>query len=205
MPNINLISSRRAETLRLRRVMRGLLATMLGTSGIGLAILVALGLQLALAGQALDKAEKDLETLRSVRQEIEAARKAQADLKPKLDTLSQAQQVTTRWYGLLEGLKRAVPRETWLTNLRVERAGEGGQALVLQGLTKNHTNAGITMMLLQKQPEFYKDVVLKYTTAQEIDEQKVVEYQLSAFLNQPEKEKEAEEKAKAKEKKGSKA
>jgi len=113
-------------------------------------------------------------------------RKERDELKPKLTTLTDAQKSTNRWFGIMEGLKRAVPEQTWLTNVSVESAAEGPQTARINGMTTSQSRVGEAMFRLNQQGDYYKNVDLRYTQTTKIGEQDCVEFELAAHLNQPE-------------------
>lgn len=183
MANINLISNRRAERVRLARIARGL--------GVATIIVLTLGMgsaafmfgQILMAGGALQKAEAEMEKLRPVLDEIAASEQRQAQLKPKLETLTSAQVRTHRWWSVMEGFKRAVPGETWFTNLAVEKSGDDAQTVRINGITANQARVGETMYRLSQQQEFYKKVDLRFTQASQDPEDPKVEFELAAQMN----------------------
>src|SRR5207249_1152722 len=91
-----------------------------------------------------------------------SAESERANLAPKLETLTLAQKRTRRWYDLLEGLKHAIPEETWLTTLAVEQAGDA-PSIKINGVTSNQARVGETMIRLNAQAEQYNKVDLRYT------------------------------------------
>ncbi|MFN3648529.1 MAG: PilN domain-containing protein [Armatimonadota bacterium] len=189
MANINLISARRAERVRVAKVAKGLLIGLIVVSSLGLGSAAFMTGQIFIAGGRVTAAEKELEKLRPILDEIEAAEKERLALQPKLTTLTEAQQATNRWYGILEGLKRAVPEETWLTNLAVEKSGDGPQTLRINGMTASQTRVGETMYRLTQQPEHYAKVDLRYSETSRAQIADAVEFELAAQLFQPEKSK----------------
>src|SRR5256885_1217972 len=121
MANINLISVRRAERLRLDRTARGLVTAVVVTGALGLGAFGFMGTRYLIAQAHVSAANAELQKLRPVLDEIASAEHERTALQPKLVTLTQAEDRTKRWFGIMEGLKRAVPEQTWLTNLSVER------------------------------------------------------------------------------------
>jgi Tfp pilus assembly protein PilN len=185
MANINLISARRAEKLRLTRIARGLMITIFGALAAGFLSAGWMGMQLVLARQAIARADAELETLRPILTEIETAERQRLELQPKLRTLVEAQGATARWFGILEGLKRAVPQQTWLTNLSVERNGDGPLTIRVNGLTVSHNRVGETMWRLSQQQEFYAGVDLRYTQTTRLNDVDSIEFELAARLIDP--------------------
>lgn len=182
MANINLISARRAERVRLTRLARGLSLACLVAAGAGLATLGFMGSQVLLAKSAVDALEKELGKLRPIREQIERDEKERTALQPKIQTLTEAQGATKRWFGIMEGLKRAVPEQTWLTSLGVEANGPTGQIMKINGVTVSQARVGETMYRLSGQPEFYERVDLRFTTVSNEKGSQNVEFELAAPL-----------------------
>jgi Tfp pilus assembly protein PilN len=181
MPNINLISARRAERVRLTKVARGLGVLTIVTAGLGVFLVCFMFGQQIWVKQQIATQEQKLQELRPILQEIAAAEAERALLAPKLETLTQAQARTKRWFDVLEGLKHAVPEETWLTNFAVEQAGDA-PSLRLNGITSNQTRVGETMMRLNALVDQYDKVDLRYTQSTERSGVPGVEFELAAQL-----------------------
>jgi Tfp pilus assembly protein PilN len=188
MANVNLISARRSERIRLTRVTKALVLSSIGVFGIGFMGSLFLGGRWV--GQSIEiaKVEQQLTRLRPILAEIEAAEAERGLLQPKLTTLTSAQTVTKRWFGIMDGLKRVVPERTWLTNLAVEKTAENAGTLRLNGVAPNQTRVGETMLRLSQQRSFYNHVDLRFTTSRPggPDDVPTVEFELGAQLTQPE-------------------
>lgn len=186
MVNINLISARRAERLRLTRIARGLVGATIVSAAIGLFTFAYFTTGIVINNSKIAQQQAQLTKLKPVLDEIKKAELERNLLQPKLTTLMQAQVKTKRWWETLEGLKRAIPDETWLTNYSVEGA-EDAQTVRLTGVTSTLERAGETMMRLNAQPEFYSKVELKFTQANRADEDNPsIEFELAAELVNPE-------------------
>lgn len=183
MANINLISARRAEYLRQLRTIRILLAVGVATVALGLGGVVFSAGQLVLAQRRAAHLESQLQALRPLLAEIEAAQKARQALVPKLTTLTGAQQQTRHWHDLLEGFKRAIPEGTWLTNLSADASEkEPARNLRIHGITESQSRVGETMYRLSLQEEFYEQINLSYTQTTQVARQPQVEFELTAQL-----------------------
>lgn len=189
MANINLISARRAERVRLSKIAKGLLAATVGAGALGLVAIVVVGSQVIATGMKVAAAERELEKLRPIIAEMEADQAERNALKPKLVTLTDAQGQTKRWLGMMDGFKRAVPEQTWLTNVSVEKAAENSKILKINGVTVSQSRVGETMYRLSQQPDFYSKVDLRYTQTMKSEREDNVEFELAAQLNLPQPEK----------------
>jgi Tfp pilus assembly protein PilN len=187
MANVNLISARRAERIRLTKVTRGLAVGLLLTGAAGFGLIVVMTGSLLFQNAQISAADSELTKLQPIIRAIEAAEAEHAAIQPKLKTLSSAQTSTRRWFGIMDGLKRVVPEQTWLTNVSVEKVGDATATMRLNGVTVNQTRVGETMYRLSLQPNYYKQVDLRFTntTAASAEKQKSVEFELAAQLNLP--------------------
>ena len=186
MANVNLISNRRAERVRLTRIARGLTAALVVTGIISFGTVMFSAGQYLVARARIGAAEAELTRLKPVLAGIEAAEKERDILRPKLTTLTDAQKSTNRWFGIMDGLKRGVPEQTWLTNVSVETAADGPQTMRINGMSVNQSRVGETMWRLNQQPDYYKSIDLRYTQTTKLETQDIVEFELGAHLNQPE-------------------
>lgn len=192
MANVNLISSRRAERVRLTKISKGLVVGVVAAGAVSLLAILVVGGQVLSAKGEVDKVNQELAKLRPIIQEMEADQKERSILQPKLVTLTDAQLQTRRWFGMMEGFKRAVPEQTWLTNVSVEKAGESTKLLKINGVTVNQSRVGETMYRLSLQPDYYSKVDLRYTQTLKTSLEDNVEFELAAQLNLPEPEKKGE-------------
>lgn len=186
MANINLISARRADRVRLSRIAKGLTAAVVAAGALAVGAITLLSFQLLVSKGRIAEADARLMTLRPILAEIESDEAEQKALQPKLKTLLEAQKRTSRWFAIMEGLKRAVPDQTWLTNVSVERVANVPAGIKINGITVNQTRVGETMTRLTLQEDNYKKVDLRYTQASPDRERESVEFELVALMNQPE-------------------
>lgn len=184
MANINLIATRRAERVSMARLAKGLVGALGVAVVVGVGITGYMMIQILAAKNETTQVEAELTKLAPIRKEIEAAENQRKELRPKLDTLTEAQTRTRRWFDILEGLKRSVPDETWLNSV----GAEGGigpdetQSLKINGSTTSQERVGETMIRLSQQAELYKPSELKYTQSVRNAEGEMVEFELTAQL-----------------------
>jgi Tfp pilus assembly protein PilN len=185
MANVNLISARRSERVRMTRIARGLTGAVVASGLAGLAGVGYLTTNLVLKQGEISRTEDELGRLRPILAEIEVAEQERVALQPKILTLIQAQQKTVRWFGIMEGFKQAVPTETWLTNVSVEKSGESGKVLRINGVTVSQSRVGETMYRLTQQKDKYAKVDLRFTQTTPTQDKHSVEFELAAHLSQP--------------------
>jgi Tfp pilus assembly protein PilN len=192
MANVNLISTRRSERVRLTKISKGLVVGTIGAGVVSLLGILVVGGQVMSARGQVAEVDRELSKLRPIIQEMEADQKERGVLQPKLATLTDAQLQTRRWFGMMEGFKRAVPEQTWLTNVSVEKSGENTKVLKINGVTVNQSRVGETMYRLSLQPDYYSKVDLRYTQTLKSSLLDNVEFELAAQLNLPEPDKKGE-------------
>lgn len=118
MPIINLIesqilSAKRAERqLQLSKFVFLGVATVLGSSYF---VMIAEGASL---GNQASTIEGKLKKLKPLQEKIDACKKEEGTLGPRLKTLEDARKLTTRWSSLMDHLSRNTPSNVWLTSFR---------------------------------------------------------------------------------------
>jgi Tfp pilus assembly protein PilN len=126
--------------------------------------------------------EEELVALQPALDKIAAFDLRREQLQPKIACLDGAQHATLRWHTVLTDLQQAIPPQTWLTGLAVERgADENAQTLRLNGVTVSQKLVGEAMLRLNQQP-LYRTVNLHYTQAAKSGEKDTVEFELAAQL-----------------------
>ncbi|MEI7575706.1 MAG: PilN domain-containing protein [Armatimonadota bacterium] len=120
MPFINLIESdlivakKAAQQMRLSQV-----ALIAAGSVVGIAYLVILGQGAALASEEQGVQAK-LKKLKPMLKEIEEQKRIVADLEPRLETLQDARELTSRWGRLLNHVAVNTPPDVYLTAIRAD-------------------------------------------------------------------------------------
>jgi len=164
MANINFISARRAERVRLKKAASVLSLGVMIAGGAVLFTLGMTGMQVWGYKAQIRQAKDEIERMKPEIERVQADEKERASLLPMIQTLELAQLSTEYWLGVMGGLKRSVPAQTWLTNIQAARQGEGGQVRIT-GVTADTTRVGETMLRLNQQTNYYSRVDLGYTRA----------------------------------------
>jgi Tfp pilus assembly protein PilN len=181
MISINMISSRRAEHLRMLRWVRALgLATAVVGAGVVMANIFVRA-QIFATGASLRGVEQELTRLKPALDRLAQVEQARESLRPKLATLDKAQADTMRWHQVLVSLKRTVPTRAWLTSLNVEGGREDAQTVRLNGITETQSMVGETMLRLNA-TKLYQSVDLHFTQSGKLGERDTVEFELAARL-----------------------
>ena len=163
MPNINLISARRAEKKKVEQWTRQLFYGLVGSIGLFILLASYLGIQRLAMENERREAEEALARLKPKLDRIAQINSDKAALAPKVNTLQQAKADTLRWRALLQVVSQSIPYDTWLSGIAATGAGEA-TVLRLTGSAASQSLVGETMLRLQQHPLF-KDVSLNYTTA----------------------------------------
>jgi Tfp pilus assembly protein PilN len=186
MISINMISSRRAEQLRMMRWVRALgLATAVAGAGVVMANIFVRA-QIFATGASLSAVEQELTRLKPALDRLAQVEAARESLRPKLATLDKAQSDTMRWHQVLVSLKRTVPTRAWLTSLNVDGGRDDAQTVRLNGVTETQSLVGETMLRLNA-TKLYQSVDLHFTQSGKLGERDTVEFEVAARLPQAEK------------------
>ena len=118
MPLINLIESQILSAKRAERQLQLSKFVFLGVvTVIGSSYFVMLAEGASLGNQA-STIEGKLKKLKPLQEKIDACKKEQSNLEPRLKTLEDARKLTNRWSNLMEHLSHNTPTNVWLTAFR---------------------------------------------------------------------------------------
>lgn len=118
MPLINLIESQILSARRAERQLQLSKFALIGTAVvIGSAYMVMMVESAGLNGQLAD-VEAKLKKLKPIQEQIDANKKEESNLEPRLTTLVSARNLTNRWARLMEHLSVNTPSNVWLTSFR---------------------------------------------------------------------------------------
>ena len=155
MPNVNLISARRAEKKKVELWTRQLFFGLSGSVGAFILLVSYLGVQrLSMAGE-LAQADEHLRSLKPKKDRVEQLKRDKADLGPKVETLQKAKLDTLRWKALLQVVSQSIPPDTWLSSITASGT-DTATVLRLNGITATQTSAAQTVLNLQVHPLFEK-------------------------------------------------
>lgn len=155
MPNINLISARRAEKKKVELWTRQLFFGLSGSVGAFILLVSYLGVQrLSMAGE-LAQANELLRSLKPKKDRVQELKRDKEDLAPKVETLQKAKLDTLRWKALLQVVSQSIPPDTWLSSITASGT-DTATVLRLNGFTATQTSAAQTVLNLQTHPLFEK-------------------------------------------------
>lgn len=188
MISINMIAARRAEHLRMLRLVRALgLATVATGAGMVVANLFVSAQRLE-TRVSTNEVKGELAHLKPALDRLNQIQQARSSLQPKLLVLNKAQSDTMRWYDVLVSLKHTVPTQAWLTSLNVEGGRDDPQTVRLDGITESQSMVGETMLRLNEArrgpngPPLYQAVDLDFTQSGKLGERDTVEFEVAAHL-----------------------
>jgi len=184
MPSINMIAPRRAERKRLEsnvvRLLVVILVEVVAIVGIsGLLLTRVYGTRVTITEKQVK-----LEELRPTVNKIEFYDKATKDLKPKLDTLNQANSETSRWCRVLDQVSISLPEKTWLTRLGTDPIQPAAAELCvkLNGISANQELIGDTMLRMHDTVSDFSRVDLHYTQKAVVGGLTAVEFELAGAI-----------------------
>ena len=150
MPLINLIESQNLSKRREESSLRISKFTLIGTSAvIGLSYFALIAQNVGLNAQQ-NEIEAKLKKLKPIQEQIDAFKKEESNLDPRLKTLTSARVLTGRWASLMQHLSVNTPSDVWLTAFRSAATDpEKPIHITFNGVGKSQTDVGQMMMRTQ--------------------------------------------------------
>jgi Tfp pilus assembly protein PilN len=185
MPYINLIREHREAARKKENAVRMAFMATLGVGG--LALLVAAGLffdaaRLTLEANATEERKHRMQPL------LTQLKKNEDDLetlKPRLETLQQAQTMTTKWGNVLDHLTKKTPQGIWLTGVRsFQQDRTKPLTITFAGMSDSQETIGKMILALQDCQDLEKGTVqFKGSSERSADNNtKFYEFEISADL-----------------------
>ena len=183
MPYINLIREQRETARKKENAVR---AAFIGTVGVGgLAVLIAGGLfvdaaRLTLEANATEDRKRQMKPL------LDELKKNQDDLdqlKPRLETLQQAQSVTLKWGNVLDHLTKNTPEGLWLTGIRsFQQDRTKPLTITFAGMSSSQETIGKMILQLQSSTDI-ENVQFKGSSERSAENNtKYYEFEITAEL-----------------------
>jgi Tfp pilus assembly protein PilN len=185
MANINFISARRAERVRLKKWSRGLSYAIVAAGAVVGMLLLFTFAEIYTTQGKIKQAQTELQGLQAQIRQVQADEAERAKLQPMILTLTKAQTDTQFWMTVMDTLKRCVPQQTWLTNVQAEKYGDAPGQLRISGVTTDAARVGETMLRLNQRSDTYSTVNLNFARTSLVNEQRKlpsVEFELMAPL-----------------------
>lgn len=195
MPLINLIESQLIAVSKERQKVRVSKMILIGTSSImGLIYVVVAGQALSL-NLEVNTIEEKIKKLKPIIDQIDTLKAEHNTLAPKLQTLTDARNLTSKWAGLMDHLTRNTPPDVWLTQVRaVSTEPDKPIHVTFNGIGKTQTNASETLLRFQNSTVL-ESVNLGGTTEKLLEKNVGYEFEISAdIVDTAEKKKDSEKK-----------
>lgn len=150
MPQINLIESQLLSARRSERQLQMSKFIFMGASVVvGSAYFALFAQGASLSGQQ-NEIEAKLKKLKPQQEQIDANKKEEATLSPRLTTLESARNLTNRWARLMEHLAVNTPNNVWLTAFRSSAVDpEKPIHITFNGVGQNQTLVSEMMLRTQ--------------------------------------------------------
>jgi Tfp pilus assembly protein PilN len=182
MPYINLIQEQRLQAQRTENQARLFFLSFVSCSGLAFCAFAFLMFQNEMlkgeAGGLNSKAEK----LAPLVKRISSDEAKYAELKPRLDTLQNAQLMTGRWSRILDHLTRQTPDQTWLTSIRCTASDATKPVQVtFEGMSNQQVLIGDFIERLQSCQDL-SNVSLKYTMEKAVSNSNAIDYEIDAEI-----------------------
>lgn len=182
MPLINLIQEQRLAAKKNERKNQALLMT---CAGVGALAFLGVGYFMFETSRLNAKAD----TLEQLKVKLEPTIKQVdfnngeiAKLKPRLETLLQAQKNTEQWSKILDHLTKNTPSGTWLTSIKAAQQDKTKPLVVtVTGLSGSLEAVGMFQIRLEA-CEQLENASLKYTQERFADNGKQIEFEIQSEL-----------------------
>ncbi len=150
MPLINLIETQILSKKREGSQLRISKYTFIGAASIiGLSYFALIAQGVGLNGQQ-NEIEKKIKKMKPLQEQIDAFKKEESNLDPKLQTLEKARVLTNRWANLMGHLSVNTPNDVWLTSFRSAAPDpEKPIHITFNGVGRTQTDVGQMMMRTQ--------------------------------------------------------
>jgi Tfp pilus assembly protein PilN len=193
MPLINLIQEQRLATLKNEKASRLFFITFAASAALSV---VGLGF-LTFLKESADSEESSLKAkaqkLQPLLDEIANYESEYGKLSPRVTTLVNAQETTSRWNRVLTHLSTQTPTETWLTNIRASQPDlKKPVQIAFVGLSARQELIGELILRLQGCTDL-TDVGLKFSQEKNIQFGRQLEFEVNAGLDGTVEEKERNE------------
>jgi Tfp pilus assembly protein PilN len=198
MPFINMISERRQQQAMLIRRRKQWFAVLLAEIGVLAGVFSFLGMTNLSLQARLQRAQQEINKLQPTLDLIAKTERDTQALMPKLRTLTEAQQLTERWYATINGIARCLPADVWLTGISSSQTQDSEKkkqttVITLTGSTLTQQQVGEMMLRLNTIPTFEK-VELHYTQQRSYNNLETVDFEVAARMQTPQ-EKEGKDEA----------
>ena len=180
MPLINLIQEQRLAIKRDERSARTYFAVFAGAASGAIFVFVALAFACEQAQASESKLRATRQRLAPMMREIDSNVQSEAALKPRLETLGNAQAVTERWARILKHVSLQTPNDSWLTGVRANNMDATKPITAsFEGLATSQSPVSEFLFRLENSPDL-DNVTLKYTQEKELGAVKQTQFQIDA-------------------------
>ncbi len=198
MPLINLIHEQRIVVRQRERQIRFAVVTTIGLSALSF---LAAGYFLFNAARyqvlsgILEAKKKQMQPLL---QQLASNEHDRQVMEPKLTTLTSATKATEQWYRIMDHLTVNIPKSVWLNGVRcVQGTGQDtGTNLTFVGNSLSHDEAGEFLLRLEACPDL-ESVTLKFIQEKQSEKERVLEFEISAYVAGSREQKKIKEKEEA--------
>lgn len=182
MPLINLIQEQRQSVRKTEARVRALVFGVAGMGGLTFVVAGWFLLQTGLLELRADSLEDKLKKVEPALTAIESNERAIGQLRPRLATLTKAQEGTGKWVDILDHLSRHTPQGVWLTDMRTSQSDPTKPVQIsLKGVGGSQDAIGAFLLRLQSS-ERLERVALKFTQERVNALGEGIEFDVIAFV-----------------------
>lgn len=182
MPFINLIQEQRLQAKRTENQSRLFFLSFVSCAGLSFCIFAFLMFQNEMLKSEENRLISKAEKLAPLVKRISTDEEQYAELKPRLDTLQNAQVVTGRWSRILDHLTRQTPDQTWLSSIRCTASDDTKPvAVTFEGMSNQQLLIGDFIERLQACPDL-TNVNLKYTMEKAVANSRAIDFEIDSEI-----------------------
>lgn len=194
MPHINLIHEQRASMRRREAQARSGLMIFVGSVGLTAVASGVLLVQSQVLHAEEERFQAELRRLEPIAKQINENNDEDAQLVPRVKTLSDARQDSNRWQRILEHLTTNTPKDTWMLSVR-SQAEDPAQPVkvIFNGMSTAQAPIGELLLRTQNCGDL-KGVALSFTEERQNNSRKAIQFEFAATVASNEDDKPKEDK-----------
>ncbi len=182
MPYINLIQEQRLQAQKTENQARLFFLSFVACAGLSFCAFAFLMFQNEMLKGEASRLTSKAAKLAPLVKRIASDEDKYAELKPRLDTLQNAQIMTGRWSRILDHLTRQTPDQTWLSSIRCTATDPlKPVSVIFEGMSNQQVLIGDFIERLQSCQDL-SNVSLKYTMEKAVNNNKAIDFEIDAEI-----------------------
>jgi len=182
MPIINLIQEQRLNAFKQEQRTRIAFLTFVGAASLAVFGYGIIFYERSSLETEISRQTADLEKAKPIVDQIEKIDRDMGEMKPRLDTLTDASKQTDRWSHILHHLQTQTPVDTWLTGMQSSGSDSSKPIqLTLQGTGKAQEPIAEFVLRVQNEPNL-ENVALHFTQQKRVITGNAIDFEVGGDL-----------------------